>query len=907
MLEDYEKIAKLGDGAQGKVFHVRRKKTGREYALKVIRCRDQAQANLALKEIKVLIQLRHPGIVSYTDFFLDFDSRRPNEILVCLVMELCLGNDLEGAVKDELNNFMRTGKNGTSEATALSWILQAAEALDYLHGKGFLHRDVKPTNIFFAAPDAAPPPTGVRSGSPLAVPPSRIKLGDFGLATSMGVDLLHSVVGTPLYIAPELLLKKKYDFKVDVWGLGVVLLEVLTLQERPINSEVIEDEGKVESVVKDIRKMGYSSSLANLVRDMLHRNPTKRPTPREICERASILLAGPTNSLGRRSSSAGECGSSTTNTTPCSSRPSSAGSHQEHEPTMHHGGRPSAVTVEVIKRPPTVWDGVNTPTTFGASPSSGSFPEEPPIPSLALPAGVTTLTCQMCEEEPSVVVCPDCEGEHYCHACDILRHKSAKRASHRRLALAVAPRTDPTAKSAEDIRSTLTGLLQPVVVGVPSQAADITTALRFVKALRKERNAQIADCQRHLSELTSAGGGDTDMSVANLSIVPHTLDKIVVERNLCQSGPVYVDIPVEITSVEEQGRKFPKGSASSVLDSDGDADTLSAKTIEVNAQEGFVLSCQESSRHDTFQQTGFLHNINIIQSKESGAVSTASGSTTGKRCAAVDVRGGTWLLEKCRITSKDGQGVIIEGPDTHATISECAILQTKGAGIYVAGCSLGGSLIRNRIVGCGSGIMIRDKRTDRQFSVEGNHILQSVETGIFCHESSPSVIENKIAESGACGIVIKGKDSNPLVITNNISHSRHAGIFVCDGASGEVKANVIARSGKSGMMLKAASTPLVVSNTIESGAETGVYISERSGGRYQDNSVLNNGNAGILVTTGAEPYVTSNTISGNRYEGIWVSSMGGGKFTNNDLRKNRKGAKDVEPGCSVVFTDNVEK
>eukprot|EP00658_Telonema_sp_P-2_P048616 TRINITY_DN36975_c0_g1_i2.p2 TRINITY_DN36975_c0_g1~~TRINITY_DN36975_c0_g1_i2.p2 ORF type:complete len:108 (-),score=6.69 TRINITY_DN36975_c0_g1_i2:192-515(-) len=107
-------------------------------------------------------------------------------------------------------------------------------------------------------------------------------------------------------------------------------------------------------------------------------------------------------------------------------------------------------------------------------------------------------------------------------------------------------------------------------------------------------------------------------------------------------------------------------------------------------------------------------------------------------------------------------------------------------------------------------------------------------------------------------------------------------------------------------MLKAASNPLVGGNRIQQGAETGIYISEKSLGRYEKNHVLDNGNAGLLVTTGAVPVVISNIISGNRYEGIWVSALGSGRYEKNDLRRNRKGSKDVEQGCSVVFNDNIE-
>ena len=269
-MDDYDVLKKIGEGSQGSVFHAVQKSTALQFALKLMHCKDQDQVNFAIKEIKALIQFRHPHIVSYIDFFLLLGQQKvrgtQNELSVGLVMELCQNLNLADRIKLAKTSFMETGQHPLRESLVVTWICQAADALQYIHDRGFLHRDLKPTNVFFSQGNEV------------------IKLGDFGLATSAGFGK-QSTVGTPYYFAPEILLRQTYDAKVDVWGLGVVILELLTLRERPINSQVLENPLVVESLVSDITSMGFSPKLGCLIRDMLNRYPDGRPTPSAIVQR----------------------------------------------------------------------------------------------------------------------------------------------------------------------------------------------------------------------------------------------------------------------------------------------------------------------------------------------------------------------------------------------------------------------------------------------------------------------------------------------------------------------------------------------------------------------------------------------------------------------------------------------
>jgi serine/threonine protein kinase len=229
-MENYELGNKLGSGGQGVTYHACKKPVGfsRQVVIKIISCESIKEANEALEEAKVLQRLSHPGIVKYEDVFLDevddemksgkkkLGKKRGRKLGVCIVMELCDMGDLAACLKD-----MRDVKKGVvSETVALSWIAGMSSALAYIHGQNTVHRDLKPHNIFIKSWG------GDRDTANICC--SSVKIGDFGLARQI-VATRMSLVGTVCYLAPEVLNSERYADKADIWGLGCIALEILSL------------------------------------------------------------------------------------------------------------------------------------------------------------------------------------------------------------------------------------------------------------------------------------------------------------------------------------------------------------------------------------------------------------------------------------------------------------------------------------------------------------------------------------------------------------------------------------------------------------------------------------------------------------------------------------------------------
>ena len=211
----YEVVSVLGSGACGIVFKAKQLKLERIVALKTVALDRADTANLVArfeKEAMALARLQHPNIVNV------FDSGR-HEGRLYFAMELLQGQDLG----DRLD---KTG--AVDEITAWSIARQTASALAHAAAAGIIHRDIKPANLYLVTP-----PTGY----PLPPGVPMVKVTDFGLALSTdagsnidsGHRLTHvgTVVGTPIYMAPEQFSKPDIDSQADIYALGATVYHML--------------------------------------------------------------------------------------------------------------------------------------------------------------------------------------------------------------------------------------------------------------------------------------------------------------------------------------------------------------------------------------------------------------------------------------------------------------------------------------------------------------------------------------------------------------------------------------------------------------------------------------------------------------------------------------------------------
>lgn len=251
-------LRSLGRGAQGEVVLVEHVGTGVRYALKRLElspCTSSASSNSsAVTEVEVLCKLQHPNCTRL------YGAWRASSRLHIL-MEYADG----GSLADRVAAQRSSGGCPFDEERILDWTVQIVSALAYMHSRSVLHRDLKTGNIFLTARNL-------------------VKVGDFGISKVLEGEgtarLAKTAVGTPYYLAPELVNGEHYGLQVDVWALGVVLYELMTLR-RPFEAD------NLPALALRILKvrypppapsLPYSAELRALLASLLQRDPARRPT-----------------------------------------------------------------------------------------------------------------------------------------------------------------------------------------------------------------------------------------------------------------------------------------------------------------------------------------------------------------------------------------------------------------------------------------------------------------------------------------------------------------------------------------------------------------------------------------------------------------------------------------------------
>ncbi|XP_051565731.1 serine/threonine-protein kinase Nek3-like [Myxocyprinus asiaticus] len=255
-LENYGYInpVQVAQGSFGATYKVVSKDEEKEYMMKEIKAKQLSRDCItkAKSEADVLCRLKHPYIVHYKESFEENGS-------LYIIMNYCEGGDLAKVMAVQKNIGVHL-----PEEKILDWFTQICLALKHIHDKGILHRDLKPQNIFLTE--------------------GRLILGDFGITKTLAQEVyVHKNVGTPLYIAPEVLIGTPYTAESDIWSLGWVLCELCMVQ---FDTENIEELSLAQRLTQIPRlSEHYTSDLQTLVDTLLEKDAWKRPSVNDILKK----------------------------------------------------------------------------------------------------------------------------------------------------------------------------------------------------------------------------------------------------------------------------------------------------------------------------------------------------------------------------------------------------------------------------------------------------------------------------------------------------------------------------------------------------------------------------------------------------------------------------------------------
>ncbi|VDP10425.1 unnamed protein product [Soboliphyme baturini] len=248
--EVFDIVAKLGEGAYGSVFKALHKATGRYLAIKQVPVDTDLQE--IIKEISMMQQCDSPHVVKY------YGSYFKNSDL-WIVMEYCGA----GSVSD----IMRMRKKTLTEAEIAVILRDTIQGLDYLHSRRKIHRDVKAGNILLNTAGQA-------------------KLADFGVAGQLSDTMTkrNTVIGTPFWMAPEVIQEIGYDCKADIWSLGITALEMA--EGKPPYADIHPMRAIFMIPTRPpptFRKPDeWSTVFVDFVQTLLVKNPDARPSAHDL-------------------------------------------------------------------------------------------------------------------------------------------------------------------------------------------------------------------------------------------------------------------------------------------------------------------------------------------------------------------------------------------------------------------------------------------------------------------------------------------------------------------------------------------------------------------------------------------------------------------------------------------------
>ena len=256
-LSDFKIQKELGRGSYGTVYTVKSNINSNIYVMKKMELNhlNPRQQVECYHEVSILKKVDHKNIIKYYSSFLEKET-------LYIIMEYAELGDLYSLIK----HYKKHSKH-FSESDLWKISSEILTGLEYLHSHNIIHRDIKCLNLFITKD-------------------RHIKIGDLGVSafSSSGDNLHYTRVGTPLYISPELVKQKPYDYKTDIWSFGCSLYHLACLEPPFTGGNLIVLGNNIVKGVPKALPTHYSNELKSFVDKMLEKRADKRPSAKEALD-----------------------------------------------------------------------------------------------------------------------------------------------------------------------------------------------------------------------------------------------------------------------------------------------------------------------------------------------------------------------------------------------------------------------------------------------------------------------------------------------------------------------------------------------------------------------------------------------------------------------------------------------